>query len=259
MDAPRSPVARSREGEPTVSVCMATYNGARYVTAQLRSILDQLGAADEVVVVDDASTDDTVPRVREIDDPRIHIVEAAHNRGYVRTFAQALGLASRDLVLLADQDDVWVDGRVDLMVQALARSEVVATNLGTLDGPEAIRGPYGQRDWRLRSDQSTRHARNVLGILAGNRPYYGCAMGVRRSSLERVLPFPGFLTESHDLWLALYGNVARSIAHLDDRTVLRRFHGENVTPDRPRGLRQVARSRLLLLRCAAILWRRTRR
>jgi len=259
MDAVRPLPAGSREGAPTVSVCMATYNGARYVAGQLRSILDQLGADDEVVVVDDASTDDTVVRVRELDDPRIRIVEAEHNRGYVRTFAQALGLAGRELVLLADQDDVWVPGRVDLMVEALARGEVVATNLGTLDGPDTIRGPYGQRDWRLRSGQSRQHVRNVLGILAGNRPYYGCAMGIRRSSVERVLPFPAFLAESHDLWIALYGNVARSIVHLDDRTVLRRFHGENVTPDRPRGPWQVAQSRLLLLRSAAILWRRTRR
>jgi len=259
MNASRRPPAGSRAGAPTVSVCMATYNGARYVAAQLTSILDQLGADDEVVVVDDASTDDTVERLRELGDPRIRVVEAPHNRGYVATFAQALGLASRDVVLLADQDDVWVAGRVDLMVGGLAQGEVVAANLGTLDGPAAIRGPYGQRDWRLRSDQSRQHVRNVLGILAGNRPYYGCAMGVRRSSLERVLPFPGFLTESHDLWIALYGNVARSIVHLDDRTVLRRFHGENVTPDRPRGLVQVARSRLLLLRGAAILWHRTHR
>ncbi len=45
-----------------ISVCMATYNGAAYVEQQLRSILCQLGAADEVILVDDCSSDSTISR-----------------------------------------------------------------------------------------------------------------------------------------------------------------------------------------------------
>ena len=242
-----------------VSVCMATYNGSRFVEEQLRSILEQLGTADEVVVVDDASTDDTVARVRSVDDPRVHLVEAPRNRGYVRTFEDALSRARGEVVLLSDQDDLWVDGRVETMVRALADVEVVATNLGTLGGPDAIRGPYGQPDWHLRAADSRRHARNVLGTLAGNRPYYGCAMGLRRDALSRVLPFPAFLDESHDLWIALYGNVAGSIRHVETRTVLRRFHEDNASPNRPRGPVAVLRSRLMLVRAVMVLRGRRRR
>lgn len=242
-----------------VSVCMATYNGSKFVEEQLLSILEQLGAADEVVVVDDASTDDTVARVRAIDDPRVQLVEAPQNRGYVRTFEDALSRARGEVVLLSDQDDLWVAGRVETMVRALADVQVVATNLGTLGGPEAIRGPYGQPDWHLRAADSRRHARNVLGTLAGNRPYYGCAMGLRRDALSRVLPFPAFLDESHDLWIALYGNVAGSIRHVETRTVLRRFHEDNASPNRPRGPAAVVRSRLMLVRAVLVLGGRRRR
>ena len=243
-------------GRRRVSVCIAAYNGERYIADQLRSILDQLRPDDEVVIVDDASTDSTTVRVREIADPRVRLIEADFNTGYVRTFETALRLARGDYILLSDQDDVWEPGRVTTMVGALETVDVVATNLATLDGPARIRGPYGQEDWHLRAAQSRQYARNILGTLAGNRPYYGCAMGVRRSALSTILPFPDFLTESHDLWIALYGNVAKSIAHEEIRSLHRRFHADNASPDRPRGPMAVLRSRTMLVRVILELRRR---
>lgn len=244
---------------PRVSVCMAAYNGEAYLHEQLGSILGQLGAGDELVVVDDASTDGTLALLRAVDDPRVRVVESPTNQGYVRAFECALRHARGDVVLLADQDDVWEPGRVAPMVEALGRVDVVATNLGTLGGPDRIPGPYGQADWHLRAHHSRRHVRNVLGVLAGNRAYYGCAMGVRRSALDALVPFPAFLNESHDLWFALAGNVRRSIAHVEIRSVRRRFHAANASPARPRGPLQVLGSRLLLVRCLLELARPSRR
>lgn len=239
---------------PRISVCLAAYNGERYIGEQLASILPQLNRHDEVVVIDDASTDGTVAAVRAIADPRVRLIARPDNRGYVKTFEQALHEARGDYLLLADQDDVWLPGRVDALVGALASAQVVAGNLTTLAGPDAIRGPYGQADWKLRAAGSHHGARNVAGILAGNMPYYGCAMGVRRDALaEGVLPFPDFLHESHDLWLALYGNVRGEIAHVEQRVTARRFHDSNQTPNRPRGVLPALRSRLLLLRCLGVL------
>lgn len=239
-----------------VSVVMATYNGARHVEEQLRSILDQLHAHDEVVVVDDASTDDTLAVLARVDDPRVRVLPMPVNRGYVRTFGTALGEARGDVVLLSDQDDVWRPGRLDAMVAALADHDVVATNLATLGGPEALRGPFGQADWRMGPADDHRRVANLVGIVAGLRPYYGCAMGVRREALATVLPFPPHLVESHDLWLAMYGNLAGSIAHLDLRSLERRLHDDNATPTRPRGPRAVLVSRLRLLRALVTMARR---
>ena len=169
---------------------MATYNGEKYIEEQLESIVAQLGPQDEIVIVDDASTDGTVATARSVDDPRVHIIESATNKGYVRTFEDALGRARGEFILLADQDDVWVEGRLTAMIAALENSAVVATNLRTLDGPDSIHGPYGQRDWHLRSRDSERRVANIVGMLAGTRPYYGCAMALRQigraSCRERV-------------------------------------------------------------------------
>lgn len=244
---------------PSVSVAMATYNGAEFVEQQLASILDQLGETDEVVVVDDASRDATVSVIGAIDDPRIRLVESSVNRGYVRAFETAVRATAGDAVLLADQDDVWLPGHVDVLVDALGDHEVAASNLRILGSDEGLQSPFGRPDWRLREADQHRATANLVGVLAGLRPYYGCAMAVRREALRTALPFPPWLTESHDLWLASYGNLARSIAHVEQVTVLRRLHADNQTPVRPRGPLPALRSRLMLVRSMIELRRRVSR
>jgi glycosyltransferase involved in cell wall biosynthesis len=244
---------------PGVSVAMATYNGSAWVAQQVSSILDQLEADDELVVVDDASTDDTVSVVRSVGDGRVRLVESPVNRGYVATFEAALMACRHDLLLLADQDDVWPKGRVDALVSALARSDVVAGNLALLGTGEPLRSPFGAQGWMLRSDDSGRHVRNVAGVLAGMRPYFGCAMGIRRNVLDTALPFPPFLHESHDLWLALVGNLRGSMTHVEDVVVWRRLHESNTSPSRPRGVLPALRSRGMLLRCVVEIRTRLRR
>ncbi|MDZ5660151.1 glycosyltransferase [Nocardioides sp. S-58] len=241
-----------------VSVAMATYNGSAHVSEQLASILAELGPRDEVVVVDDASTDDTLAVLATVDDPRVRVVPSRVNRGYVRAFEAAIAATRGDVVLLSDQDDVWLPGRRDAMVEALRDHQVVASNLAMLGGPDALEGPFGQPDWRLGPRDDGRRVANVAGILAGLKPYYGCAMGVRRDALATVLPFPPHLVESHDLWLALYGNLAGTITHLDRRTVARRLHDNNATPSRPRGPRAVLASRARLVRALLTMGRRVR-
>jgi glycosyltransferase involved in cell wall biosynthesis len=242
-----------------VSVAMATYNGSAHVAEQLDSILEQLGPHDEVVVVDDASTDDTRDVLAAVDDPRVRVILSPVNRGYVRAFETAIAATRGEAVLLSDQDDVWLPGRRDAMAAALRDHQVVVTNLATLGGPDSLRGPFGQHDWKLGPGDDERRAANLAGIVAGLKPYYGCAMGVRRDALATVLPFPPHLVESHDLWLAMYGNLVGSIAHLDIRSLARRLHDDNATPTRPRGPRAVLASRFRLVRALLTLGRRTRR
>jgi glycosyltransferase involved in cell wall biosynthesis len=58
-----------------ISVCMATYNGEKYIRSQLDSILHQLAPDDELVVSDDSSTDGTVGIIRDFTDQRIRLLE----------------------------------------------------------------------------------------------------------------------------------------------------------------------------------------
>lgn len=240
----------------TISVCMATFNGAAYVTEQLVSILAQLGPDDEVVVVDDASRDDTVATVQALQDPRVVVHRNEVNLGYAAAFESAVTRATGDLLMLADQDDIWPDGRVELMRAALVGAAVVAGSVEVLGSGQPLRGPFGQHEWRLPEDPAAR-GRILIGLGLSNVPYFGSAMALRRDVLPVVLPYPACARELPDAWIAINALLDRSMAHLPEVVVLRRVHGANAT-GRRRALPAVLRGRILFLRMLAEAKRRRR-
>jgi glycosyltransferase involved in cell wall biosynthesis len=239
---------------PRVSVCMAAYNGARHIEEQIRSILTEIGPCDELVVVNDFSTDATPDIVAGIDDPRIRLILAEQNNGYVRTFERALSEAKGEFVFLSDQDDVWMPGRVERMITAMDGKDMVVSNCRHFDGPV---GTF--HEIRLRPEDSDRTVRNILGIVVGYRLHWGCAMAFRRALLPQVLPFPPYMTESHDQWIATVGNVNRSIVYLEEDTILHRLHGENLTPHGIRSVSKILRARVAFVRNVYEAVKRARR
>jgi glycosyltransferase involved in cell wall biosynthesis len=235
-----------------ISVCMATYNGLQHISEQLRSILLQLGPEDEVIIVDDCSSDGTWEWLALNVDPRLRVSSSDKNQGHVRTFARALELAQGEWILLSDQDDVWRPGRVSAMVAALRNYPAVASNFTEFGGISTQIAP-------LRAEDGGRGLRNTVGIFLGRRAYFGSAMGLRRELLNVVLPFPRFV-EAHDLWIALCANSLGGIAHLESSTVMRRVHGSNLTPRSRRPPSAVVATRLKFgLALCVLLLRRTRR
>ena len=102
-----------------ISVCIATYNGAPYITEQLASICAQLSDNDEIIVSDDGSTDGTLDVVRAFGDPRIRIVHNQSQRCYTANFENALRYAQGDYIFICDQDDVWLPKKVETIVHYL--------------------------------------------------------------------------------------------------------------------------------------------
>ena len=208
-----------------VSVCMATHNGERFLDTQMRSILDQLSPPDEIVVVDDCSADGTRRLIDSFCDPRIKLFVNDRRRREVRSFARAIGLSRNAQIFLADQDDVWLPGRVRRMSIALQRAALVTTNFEWIDAdgnplPVSARG--------VRADASGKFLKNLADIFVGKTGYFGCAMAFRRDLVPLILPIPAWV-ESHDLWIAMAANVMGSNVHLDDRSLLKRRHDSNVT------------------------------
>lgn len=233
---------------------MAAYNGAAHIQEQLDSILAELASGDEVIVVDDGSTDGTREVLASLTDPRVRIVFNEKNLGYVRNFEKALSLSSGDVVMLSDQDDVWIPGRVEKLLAGLAHADAAVGNCEHFGGTPG----FFQR-LRVGPRFNNRHARNLLGILVGYRLHWGSAMAVSRSLLEDALPFPSVMTESHDQWLAMVANVRRSINYLSASTVRHRLHDDNLTPKKPRSVGKVLRARGEFLTELAVAVARTRK
>ena len=95
-----------------ISVCIATYNGERFIREQIDSILRQLSSDDEIIVSDDGSTDDTISIINSIDDKRIRIIEGPRKHSPTHNFECAMKEAKGYYIFLADQDDVWKPNKV---------------------------------------------------------------------------------------------------------------------------------------------------
>lgn len=110
-----------------VSICMATYNGAKYIREQVDSILNQEFRVNkdvelELIVSDDGSTDDTLKILESYHDPRIRIFHHRNGKKYKYlnatrackcNFENAMGKAKGDYIFLTDQDDLWYAWKVD--------------------------------------------------------------------------------------------------------------------------------------------------
>ncbi|WP_246150376.1 glycosyltransferase family 2 protein [Agromyces intestinalis] len=108
--------------EPRVSVVIPCYNYARYLEDSVGSVLAQEGVDLDVVILDDASSDDSVAVAERIAtrDPRVRLVRHARNLGHVETANEALGLATGEFVVKLDADDLLTPG-------SLARSTALLT------------------------------------------------------------------------------------------------------------------------------------
>ena len=113
-----------------ISVVMTTYNGEKYVEEQLDSICMQTRKADEVLIFDDQSSDQTVQLIQsyidynELNDWKV-IVNAS-NKGWKKNFFEGIQEASGDIIFLCDQDDVWVYDKIEKMVQVLEENKKIS-------------------------------------------------------------------------------------------------------------------------------------
>jgi glycosyltransferase involved in cell wall biosynthesis len=220
---------------------MAAYNGVLHIHEQLDSILAQLNEHDEVLIVDDGSTDGTREWLTTLHDPRVKAHFNDVNLGYVRNFEKALQLSTGDIIMLSDQDDLWLPGRVDALIRALDNAEAVASNFSYFEGT-----PRKIEQFRLKNGTGNHKIRNLIRLWIGIIPYYGCAMAFRRSFIQTSLPFPPFLYETHDQWLAMLANVRGTMTHLELETLSRRLHAHNTTPKTFRGLSTILKARWML-------------
>ncbi len=197
---------------------MATFNGARFLEAQIDSILEQLEPFDELVVSDDGSTDAT-PEILARYGQRIRVVGMTGVGGVVPNFERALSAARGDLIALSDQDDVWLAGRAALIRDRLRHSTLLMMNGVVVD--EALT-PTGRTVYELVGSHS-----GFLRTLLANS-YVGCCMAFRCEVLDLSLPFPARIA-AHDWFIALVAERLFDVERSDRPTMLYRRHGSNAS------------------------------
>jgi glycosyltransferase involved in cell wall biosynthesis len=162
---------------------MATYNGARHIREQLRTILTQTARPAEIIVSDDGSRDDTIGVVRAVaaqTDVPIVIQSNDHRLGFSENFLQACDLASSQLIAFSDQDDRWFPDKLEVSRRALLENDAVLCVHGVddIDLAGHFLNKNSQRISRFR----------VYRPLEANPwdVYYGFTMLFERSLLDRI-------------------------------------------------------------------------
>lgn len=236
----------------SISVCMATYNGERFIHEQLDSILGQLGIGDELIIVDDASSDRTVKIIESYLDARIRLLQQPQNMGVLSSFGLALGEARHDIVFLSDQDDVWRFDKVAKFTRLFSSRPDISLILSDCFIIDAVGSVISST--RFRSRQFRPGAfRNIL-----RNNYLGCSMAFRRSILRNCLPFPSD-TPMHDMWIGIVNDVFGRTAFIDEPLMSYRRHDRNVSPhQRHASIVQMLRWRWALVKNLAILLIRRR-
>lgn len=206
-----------------ISVCMATRNGGEYIREQLESILVQLESNDELVISDDSSSDDTLDIIRGFNDKRIRIYEGNTFLNPIFNFENAIKNASGDVIVLSDQDDVWLEGRIGLIRK---KFEDVKGEIYALVTDGYILKESGEID-SLSIFEKKGSCSGLLRNIYDNC-YVGCCMAFSRELLGIALPFPKKIP-MHDMWLGLLSEIFGHTDFIDVKTIKYRRHKSNIT------------------------------
>ena len=211
-----------------ISVCMATYNGERFIRQQLESILPQLAPDDELVISDDSSTDATIKIVKSLQDSRIRLFEGQSFRSPVLNFEFALKQAKGEIIVLSDQDDIWLPNKLEIVRGIFARN----TTRPLLVVLDATVVDENEREICPSVLEKLKAGRGFWKNLYDNR-YLGCCMAFSRDLLARALPFPRKIP-MHDIWLGQLCERIGCTEFVPVVTMKYRKHGASLTEFRIR-------------------------
>lgn len=180
---------------PSIGVAMITHQGEKWVAEQLVSILEQSRRPDQVVISDDASTDSTLEVIGEVSAsraPQVDVLTSQRRAGISRNLELALSQMTTDVIVLADQDDIWYPDKLSIIEEWTSRSSAggwfsdarIVSGDGSSTGEHLWKrvgfSPRLQRRWRA----------DPVAVLLRRPVVTGATLAFRRSSLSSLLPLP---------------------------------------------------------------------
>jgi glycosyltransferase involved in cell wall biosynthesis len=231
-----------------ISIALGTCNGATFLPEQLASYLQQKRLPDELVVCDDCSTDQTASILtafaRQASFP-VRILQNESNLGSTRNFARALGQCRGDVIVLSDQDDVWLPDKLARIEQAFTDEPETALVFSDAwlvesDLSSRARRAWGNLPFSPAMQQLFRQGLGARALLRRNL-VVGATAAFRASVLELALPIP--LRWWHDSWIAFIAAATGRVVLIPEPLILYRQHpGQQVGIPRLSFLRQVGKA-----------------
>ena len=224
------------------SVAMAVYNGEQFINEQIDSILQMLGEHDELIISYDESTDNTWDIIKAYadSDKRIKVVND-NGRSVESNFNNAVRHCRGSYIFLADQDDVWINNKIDRFTRDFEENSDVVIVIGDgyitdadLNKTDSLFFKYHIKTGSLQN------------LIKGT--YLGCQMAFRTSIRDKVWPVPVQPSLPHDLWLGVVGGLYGSIYLDRSKTILHRVHEKNYSNTSKMNFIGVVKNRAFFLR-----------
>ena len=204
-----------------VSVAMCTYNGEKFLAQQLDSILNQsYSNIKEIICVDDNSFDKTWDILQEYAarEPRIILSKNENNISFISNFEKSISKATSSLIAISDQDDIWVETKIEKLVNAIQENMMCYSDNIYIDENN---NPIGKGISNIRSLGSCTSCLNF--------PLYNGISGhtviFRKELLKDALPFDKIIP--FDYWLAFHASLHGPINYVNEALVFYRQHQNN--------------------------------
>lgn len=204
-----------------ISVAMATYNGEKYIKEQLESILKQLNEDDEIIISDDGSTDNTINIIKSFEDKRIKIFDGPRN-GVKQNFANAIYNCTGKYIFLSDQDDIWCDNKVNIILKNFEKEKCMCIVHDCI--------VFDSSNDDVIYDSFYKYRNSGSGIIKNiwKNTYIGCCMTIDARMKNTILPIPNDI-EMHDQWIGLLCEKEGKSLFINDKLINYRRHNDNVT------------------------------
>ena len=203
---------------------MATYNGENYLREQLDSLYAQTYIPDEIVVVDDCSTDNTRIILEEYHQK--HGLKYFINEitlGVNKNFEKSISLCSNDYISICDQDDVWLPHKIETLYKKLLSIEnnLPALVSSTKIDVDANLNKFGKA--RIDSKDTDSYSTTLLGHHSS-----GCTMMMNRALLKYILPIPSDTKMLYDIYIGLIAAMVGNKYNIAEPLMYYRRHTSNV-------------------------------
>lgn len=206
--------------QPLVSVVLCTYNGEKFLYPQIDSIIAQTYLNLEIIIVDDASSDNTPFILEEYSrkDSRVKYHINSANIGYNKNFEKAFSLASADYIAISDQDDIWESNKIELMMKGWLPGSLFMYSLS---------GNFSSGDFENRKQAPSVKYGTVTHLyqLVFSSPVHGHACMFKKELLSHCVPFPADIY--YDWWMSMQAARITTIGCIQLTLTWHRVHEKN--------------------------------
>jgi len=218
-----------------ISVAFIVYNGSQYLHTQLDSILAQTHKVDELIICDDASSDNTKEILEEYKNKHPNLFFIHYNNqniGSTKNIEKAIQACTGELILLADQDDYWEAHKVETIVKWFEQNPTmngVFTNGTLINSKGELDNKYALWDvmsFPYKTIKSKTELNNSLKLYINTveNAVTGATLSIKNNLTFLKQPLPIIKNLVHDRWIAINLAENNSLGILEDKLIRYRIH-----------------------------------